>query len=125
MKPMKDGATPACVAAKENNTEALRKLLEHGADLDLPCGDQPGQSVGDILVSLAAHHNNPEALKMLLARGANVNGPKEMPTVCACLLSGSNQDNTETLRILFEHGADVNNALNDGTTPLFLAHFNF
>jgi ankyrin repeat protein len=57
--------------AREGETEALRKMLEHGLPVNL------ANSKGNTLLMLAAYHDHPTTTQMLLDYGAEADRPND------------------------------------------------
>ena len=64
-KPRLDGATPAFAASQNGHEEALRLLLDAGAELDVLCGS------GSTPLLFATQGGHVEVVRLLLARGAS------------------------------------------------------
>ncbi len=65
-----DGSTPLHCAAWKGNLEAVRALLDSGADIEAQNGNEHW---GGAPLHAAAHGNQKPIAELLIARGANVN----------------------------------------------------
>jgi len=91
-------ATALSYAAGQGNEEAVRMLVDRGADVNIanPLGE-------------AAQKGNETIVRLLLDHGANPN----------CLKNAIYGGNLEIIKILIDHGAHVNQRVdNSGRTPL-------
>jgi hypothetical protein len=100
-------------AAEKGNFEAVKKMLEYGANPNMKNGD------GNTPLGLAAEKGHTEMVKVLLEYGANPNmknGNGSTP------LSGATYYGcTDSVKVLLEYGADPNMKYGNGKTPLSLA----
>jgi ankyrin repeat protein len=105
-----DGTTALSAAASYRNTDAVRALLDAGAD----------PNVGDSPLVLAAmmggDEDDPSLVQLLLKHGAKVNviGGLHETALMAAAKNGA----VETVRVLLDHGADPNTKTQYGTTAL-------
>ena len=118
-----EGATPLMRAAKDNDLDSMRVLLEAGADTSLAManGSNPvfliaGARVGP---GPAAADKAVAALRVLAEHGANLNAPNargDRP-----LLAAARQGSNAIVRALVELGADLDAKDASGKTALDLA----
>ncbi|KAF7590745.1 hypothetical protein BBP40_002483 [Aspergillus hancockii] len=108
-----DGLTPlirACVAANEN---AVRELLDAGANVD-------GRgAAGETPLMAASHMGFSSLVSLLLQRGANANARSSGGQTP--LLFATSGDNAAIVKLLLRHGAKINFSNNDGVTALISA----
>jgi len=100
-------------AVKTGQIEAVRTLLDAGADTDLRQGD------GATALHWAAHRNDLHAADLLIAAGAEVNAANELGAT-PLWLAAMNAAAPMVTRLLAA-GADPNAALQLGETPLMTA----
>ena len=136
---VKAGAPPNVImtAARVGNPDAVRILLDHGADANTR------ESIyGETALMWASAENHPAAAKLLIEHGAEVNArstalkyPKDrfgLEGVITVLPHGNwtplmyaaRQGSLGAARVLAEMGADLNLKDPDGTTALLLAIIN-
>ena len=106
--------TPLVAACRRQNLDAVRVLLELGANADL-------HGEGSALpLHLACKFNRMDLVRMLLVHGADANlaGPdRDTPLYLACRIY-----RVDLVRLLIAHGADVNLAYHYGQScPLMTA----
>lgn len=94
------------------NIEAMKLLLETGADANAECGEW-----GPALHT-AAEQGDISALKLLVKFGANVNSPSKRGR---CLLTSINEQSAQCLNFLLDSGADIDMQGNDNGTALSYA----
>jgi ankyrin repeat protein len=109
--------TPLQVAA-EANIEAIQLLLDHGAEINAPPGDEFGRTA----LQAATSVQNPDRriVEFLHSRGADVNaGPARKGGVTA-LQGAAICGDIPIARMLLNYGADVNAApaLEEGRTAV-------
>ena len=109
-------AGPASVvdAAMTGNRDAVRTLLQSGADVNTALGD------GMTALHYAALKNDAELARMLLVAGANPKATTRLGGYTPMLLA-SRAGNADVMAALAAGGADVNGATVNGTTALMLA----
>jgi len=107
------GMTPLHIVASDGNTELLKLLLTHHADVNAKNND------GWTPLHSAASSGKKDSVQLLLAGKADVNANSssgETP-----LWQAAQGGHTEVAELLLAHGADINNEDNDGSTPLYMA----
>ena len=137
----KDGFTPLEYAVLNNKTEAVRLLLQTGADAKRNCS----------LLTTPARRGNTDIIKMALEKGAEVdcvdkdgftplesaalNGNTEAVQLllqagadvkpnCSMLNASARSGNPDIIKMLLEKGAEVNCVDRDAFAPLEAAIFN-
>ncbi len=104
---------PLIEAVKNQDTTAVRALLQERADVNAPQPD------GATALHWAAYHDDQATADLLIRAGANVNATNELgatPLWLACT-NGS----AAMIETLLTAGADPNTALPEGETPLMTA----
>jgi ankyrin repeat protein len=96
------------LAAFLGGAEAVRVLLEHGAD---PEGD-PDNALGVRPVHAAAAARDAASMRRLLGAGADPDSPQRGGIVA--LHAAAMHDDVDTARVLLEHGADPGRRADDG-----------
>ena len=108
------GGGPLHRAVRKADTEALRMLLEAGADVNAQ------GRMSDTPLHIAARVRNIAAIRVLLEAGADVNAQGDNGDTP--LHHAARNGDTEALRMLLEAGADVNARQGgNGWTPLDIA----
>jgi ankyrin repeat protein len=97
-----DGATPLLLASVNGKAAMIEKLLQGGADPNVPLS-----SYGDTALMLAARSGNTDALKVLLDHGAQVNKQETWGGTTALMWAVSER-HPAAVKMLLERGADVN-----------------
>ena len=105
---------PLHSAANFEKVEAVRKLIEYGADVD--AGDEDGWTPLS-WASRGDHFKDGSVLRLLLKCGANVNARADDDGFTP-LHRASKNGALEVVRLLLEHGADVEAVNKDGKTSL-------
>lgn len=108
--PPKASETPLAWAVKQNHTEAVKLLLDSGAD--------PNKA-GYRFLRIAVEHQNLEMVTALLNAGADPN--KRMYRPERPLMTAALKGYTPILKKLIEGGANVDFQLPDGETALVVA----
>ena len=113
--------TPLMLAAFTGNVNAVKTLLDHGAEINAQ------QARGQTALMWAASESHASVVKFLVDRGADVkatsvaaNPGKKM----TALLFSARQGDLASAKILVEGGANVDDAMADGTTAMLLAILN-
>jgi ankyrin repeat protein len=110
---------PLALAAQYGKLEALRFLLERGAD--------PNGADYDYMTVLhyAVHNGQVEAARILIAAGANLEAVfavySQTPLLSAIYAPDARAYAPELVRLLVESGADINKTDKRGDSPLFWA----
>lgn len=107
------GYTPCAFAARAGHTAVIRRLVQHGARLDV-CGRD-----GYTPLHLAASHDQTEAAAALIDAGASLAqcGKEGFSPLHVAAFSGSGG----VAELLIERGADVEAQSKEGNTPLHVA----
>jgi len=103
-----EGFTPLGLAAFLGGPDAVRVLLEHGADPDDDADNQFG--IRPVNAAAAAHDH--ETLRLLLQAGADPNARQQGGFTP--LHSAAHTDDVELAKLLLAHGADPAIAADDG-----------
>jgi len=104
---------PLVEAAKSGDREAIRTLLQKGADVNQADGD------GSTALHWAAYRDDAQAVEMLLKAGAKPNAITDLGVTA---LWNASQNGSEAItKRLLDAGANPNLALLSGETPLMVA----
>jgi hypothetical protein len=104
------GQTPLLCASINGNTEAIRVLLDHGADINA------SDNEGCTALHFAAESGNHEAIRELLGLGADITASDiEGWTALHC---AAHCGNHEAVKLLVEKGADTFAISHNADTPL-------
>ena len=95
------GATALMAAATNGSPDAVRLLLEKGADANVR------SKLGETPLGNAAGAGNAETVKMLLDRGADVNSRNSRGYSPLMLAAGSDAMNADIVKLLLAKGADT------------------
>jgi ankyrin repeat protein len=106
--------TPVADATRAGNREAVRTLLQEGADVNAAAGD------GMTALHWAALAGDVDLAEMLLYAGANVKASTRLGAYTPLLLA-SRSGHAPMVSKLLDSGADPNDATTNGTTALMLA----
>ena len=106
------GATPLFRAAVNGQEEAVRFLLDKGADID--CGEESWTPLHGAVYGRAAR-----VVAVLLQRGADPNRPDERG--CTPLILAATKGNVAVLAQLLKHGGDISATSEGGYTLLQMA----
>lgn len=101
-------------AARDNITEAVKKALEDGADVNAKNKNSYSP------LHFAARWGNTDIATMLIEKGADVNVRVGVNGITP-LHRAAIYENKETAKLLMEKGADVNARDENGITPLHRA----
>lgn len=103
------------IAAKTNNVDIVRLMLDHGAN-----PDSNRYQLDSTALCIACKNGNIEMAVLLIERGADVKyGNKKH---CGTPLHGAcDAGDMELVKLLLDHGADVNAETYHGKTPLHCA----
>jgi len=101
-------------AVKRENVNAIRKLLNNGANVNQNIGN------GRSPLIQASSNGNLELVKLLLAKGADVNKANDKNGETP-LYQASKWGHANVVKVLMAKGADVNKATKKGFTPLIAA----
>ncbi len=128
------GDTALMLAARTGKPDALKVLLDHGAD------SNKTNAEGQTALMWAVAEKNAAAAKVLIEHGANVNAqthklppPSMFQTIFSApfpaggmtaLLYAARQNDIESAGILIAAGADVKESAADASSPLLVATFN-
>jgi ankyrin repeat protein len=136
-----DGQTPLMIAARTGNPEAVRVLLDKGANINAK-----DAIAAQTALMFAVTENHPEAVRVLLDRGADVNARtsivetppattgnlqgigraqnREKPVpqgAMTPLLYAARDGRIEIARMLLDSGASLNQTEANGESPLLVA----
>lgn len=107
-----EGFTPLSLAAFFGHVEAVKVLLENGADVN----QKPPSRFQNTAVDAAVAGEHPDVVRVLLASGAdpNVRSEENYTSLHKAVAHG----NLEIVRLLLDHGADPNATRDGGNSPL-------
>ena len=110
-----DGWTALIWASRSGSIEAIKLLLDSGADVNLP------GSTGDDWDATPLQHailqRQPAAVRLLLDRGADLNKGAGAGSLAPLFLAAGDTD-PAILKLLLAHGADPTVEDENGATPL-------
>ncbi len=106
-----EGFTPLGLAAFFGHPEAVKVLLESGADVNL----KPPSRFANTAVDAAVSGDHADVVRILLAAGANPNVRSEANYTT--LHKAAVHGNLDVVRMLLDHGADVHAVRDGGHTP--------
>jgi ankyrin repeat protein len=117
----KSGNTALMIAVRRGREQAVKILVEGGADVNFIVKSNEGaaSALQAALDAPDVKEENMKILQYLLQRGADVKGRNtagQFP-----LLFAADHGHTEAAKVLIEHGADVNDADQKGFFPLMSA----
>lgn len=107
-----EGFTPLALAAFFGHPEAVKVLLEHGADVNL----KPESRFANTALDAAVAGNHTDVVRILLAAGGDAN--VRSAGNATSLHKAAQHGNLEVVRLLLDHGADPNAVRDGGHTPL-------
>lgn len=107
------GDAPIVEAAKNGDRDALRTLVQQGADVNARAGD------GSTALLWASYKDDIESARLLIRAGADVNAANDLGATP--LWAASRNASAAMAGILLEAGADPNAPLLLGETPLITA----
>ncbi len=107
-----EGFDPLGLAAFFGHSEAVKVLLEHGADVN----QKPPSRFANTAVDSAVAGDHTDVVRILLAAGANPNVRSEANYTT--LHKAAVHGNLEIVRMLLDRGADVHAVRDGGHTPL-------
>jgi ankyrin repeat protein len=108
------GVTRCFAAAENNDANALRLLINNGADPEIPRRKDRATPA-----YIAAQKDCEEALKVLIAHKVDLDQINHIGATP--IMAASANDKTTCLRLLRTRGADVNATRSDGASALYLA----
>ncbi|NGQ95142.1 ankyrin repeat domain-containing protein [Brevibacillus sp. SYP-B805] len=116
-----DGLTPLGFAAHFGHPDAVRALLEHGADVNAVSHSTIAYIPSNTALHAAiAGERNLEVIRLLLQHGARTDIFDSNGHTCLHT-AAFHDDNCEIIRLLIEHGVPVNAQAAGGKTALALA----
>ena len=110
-----DGWTPLIWAAREGRVNAVRALLERGADPNLP--DSSGNGWTPLLHAI--HRDQPDVVEALLDGGAKAD--RQIGNGLSPLMMAAGYGQTETVKALLQNGANPRRMNDRGENALDLA----
>lgn len=96
---VKEGDTPLCIASRQADDNAVKRLLEHGAEVN------EINSLGESPLSIACLYGSFSTVKLLLENGADVNLRNENGVNPIYIAIENNHRNIEEL--LLHYGIDI------------------
>jgi len=101
-QPVKEFLTPLMLAAKSNNAEVVKILIENGSDVNSMTRQ------GKTALMFAAHYNtNDSVCSELINSGAKVNGVNPVVGLTPLMYASIHNDNPDIISTLVEAGASV------------------
>jgi ankyrin repeat protein len=112
-----DGFSALHLAVFGRQEDAVRLLIEHGADLEAPSRHETMSGIRPL--HTAVFVRAPRLVELLLEAGADVNSREEGRETA--LLNAAQNGDVEVARVLLAHGADPSLGDRQGRRPLDLA----
>jgi ankyrin repeat protein len=106
------GVTALILAASAYDTEAVKLLLDHGANVNAK------SSEGFTALLMAARGGGAELVRTLVEKGADVNAGDPDGRTALMLAAAGDYTAAETIRLLLDKGADVKAKDHDGLSAL-------
>ena len=106
-------SSPLLDAARNVDRDAIRTLLDNGADVNAPAGD------GSTALLWTCYRDDLESAELLLRAGADANAANDLGVTA--LWAASQNGNTAIVRRLLRAGAIPDAALLKGETPIMVA----
>ncbi len=106
-----EGFTPLGLAAFFGHPEAVKVLLEHGADVNL----KPGSRFANTALDAAVAGNHTDVVRILLTAGGDAN--VRSAGNATSLHKAAQHGNLDVVRMLLDHGADPSAVRDGGHTP--------
>jgi len=110
---IKEGVTPLMVAASNDKLQAVKYLLEHGADLSLQNNN------GWNMLHFASQCGNPEIIELMLSHVPSIDSIIKKG-ITPLMVAAAN-DKLQAVKYLLEHGADPSLQDNNGWNMLDVA----
>ncbi|RDW58768.1 hypothetical protein BP6252_13244 [Coleophoma cylindrospora] len=98
--------TPLQVTAEVRNMKAIKLLLEIGAEINAPAGDEFGRTA--LQAASSAEIPDPRMIEYLLRNGAEINAPPARKGGITALQGAAIRGDIQIARMLVMKGADVN-----------------
>lgn len=116
-----DGLTPLFLAIYEEQVDAVRFLLEKGADPNLskPSYNYPRSALP---LALAISKSNRTIVELLIKHGADINAVDNI--VAPAYFEACTLPDSAMLQYFLDHGADPDKVSREGSTPLMWAAAN-
>jgi ankyrin repeat protein len=110
--------SPLVQAARGGSLDTIERLLDSGADVNLPAPTGDGWDATPLQHAILARQA--AAVRLLLDRGADPNGVGSPNAPAPLMLAAGDTDPT-FVNLLLAHGADAAIEDDTGVTPLFVA----
>ncbi len=112
-----NGYTALMLALEHNQEDAVKALIEHGADVNAA---QKDDSTTALHVACKMVYTQPNTIELLVNHGAKLN-PIQTPSGFTPLMLAVSAQNIYVVEVLLKNGADVNCKTSDGFTALSIA----